>query len=138
MAELFWFALIGHLVGNYLFQNSWMFYYKKLKPLPCFAHCVIYTMTVSLALVICPSVDTVPLGFALWLFTSHWIIERYKTIDFWFILLKIPSWDSINARLENKALIHQTVTISFGTVMYTIANNTVQLLVLTYLLYKFY
>ena len=136
--EMFWFLLMGHLVGDYLLQNSWMAFNKKVSFLPCFAHCTVYTMVVVISLQACPAIDTVPFSLIFWLFMSHWVIDRYEILDWWFNALDISSWNNINAKLENEALIHQAITISFGTLVYTVADNTLHLLMMTYLLYQYY
>ncbi len=41
--------LIGHLVGDFLLQNSWMAYGKKERWLPLLSHTLIYTGCISLA-----------------------------------------------------------------------------------------
>jgi hypothetical protein len=41
-------AFLGHLVGDYIFQNDWMAAKKKEQTLPCFIHCVIWATCVVL------------------------------------------------------------------------------------------
>ena len=48
MTEPLAFAIIGHLVGDYLLQSDWMAQNKKLRSLPCFVHCLIWTACVCL------------------------------------------------------------------------------------------
>lgn len=40
--------LIGHLLGDYIFQNDWMAQNKKAKWFNCVIHCLIYTLCVCL------------------------------------------------------------------------------------------
>ncbi len=136
--EMLWFLLMGHLVGDYLFQNSWMAYNKKVSFLPCFSHCVVYTMSISLFLILCPTIDTVSFSLMFWLFVSHWIVDRYEILDWWFSILNIRSWNSFDANLTDKALVHQSIAISFGAIAYAVADNTLHLLMMTYLLYQYY
>lgn len=68
--------LIGHLIGDYLFQNDWMAQNKKLHWWPCFVHCLIYTSVIALltrwswwALVI--------------VFVTHFIQDHTQIIRVW-------------------------------------------------------
>lgn len=36
--------IFAHLIGDYLFQNDWMAQNKEGGFLPCFVHCMIYTL----------------------------------------------------------------------------------------------
>lgn len=44
--EVFASALVGHLVGDYLFQNDWMALNKKASSFHCAVHCFIWTVCV--------------------------------------------------------------------------------------------
>lgn len=133
-----WYLLFGHLVGEYLLQNRWMTYHKKAFNLPCLAHCTVYTMSVSLFLTACPEIGTIPVLMVLFIFISHWIISRYELLDWWFNVLDINSWNSIDAGIEDNATIHHSISISLGTVKYMIANDTLQLLLLWIVLIYFF
>ena len=41
-------ALVGHLVGDYIFQTDWMAENKKIKSLPCLIHSAIWAACVVL------------------------------------------------------------------------------------------
>ncbi len=125
-----WYLFFGHIVGAYLLQNSWMAYNKKVDNLPCLAHCVAYTMSVSLFLIACPDIHTVPVSLNSLIFISSWIFSRYEILDHWFELLQIRSWNSIDADLDDTILVHQSVSMSFGTIQYVVANDALQLFVL--------
>jgi hypothetical protein len=129
---------MGHLVGDFLLQTSVMAYNKKIYFLPCFTHCFIYTLAVSIALVICPTINTVSISLMFWIFMSHWILDRYEFVDWWFKKLNVRSWNSIDANLEDSAEVHHAITISFGSLVYTAADNTLHLIMMTGLLYWYY
>ena len=42
------FAIVGHLVGDYLLQNDWMAQNKKRATFPCVVHCLLWTYAVVL------------------------------------------------------------------------------------------
>ncbi|WP_309090682.1 DUF3307 domain-containing protein [Domibacillus sp.] len=46
--EPFNLLLLAHLIGDYLFQTSWMVQYKASSWAPLLAHCFLYTFIVSL------------------------------------------------------------------------------------------
>ena len=135
---MLWYLLMGHLVGDYLLQNSWMAYNKKVYNMPCLAHCAIYTFSVCLALHLCPEIDTVPISLMLWIFASHWILDRTEILDWWFNSLDVRSWNSIDANLEDSANIHHSVSIAFGALTYAIADNTLHFIMMWYLLSHYY
>jgi hypothetical protein len=68
-----WF--IGHIIGDYLLQTDWMAMNKKKKGLsgliPCFVHCLLYTIAVVIATGWYDNVLKVIL-----VFLSHIILDR--------------------------------------------------------------
>jgi hypothetical protein len=65
-------------------------------------------------------------------------LDRYEFVDWWFKKLNVRSWNSVNANLEDPAEIHHAITISFGSLVYTAADNTLHLIMMTGLLYWYY
>lgn len=69
--------LLGHLVGDYIFQNDWMATNKTKSILPCFVHCCFYTFACWI--------------FAPWLswiafviiFAIHFPIDRFRLAGWW-------------------------------------------------------
>jgi hypothetical protein len=71
------YAIVGHLVGDYLLQNDWMAQNKKKASFPCAVHCLLWTMAV-----------TVLAGWWVWwvppvLFVTHFIQDRTTVINWW-------------------------------------------------------
>lgn len=48
--SLFAYLVLGHLVGDYLLQNSWMAMNKANKWIPLLVHCLIYTLSIVVAM----------------------------------------------------------------------------------------
>ncbi len=71
-------AIVGHLVGDYLFQNDYMALGKKKSDKICALHCLIWTVCV----VACTPAFWHGLGlFAIpLLFISHYIQDRWSLI----------------------------------------------------------
>lgn len=75
--------LLCHLIGDYLFQSSWMATNKK-KPslkgeLACHVHCFLYTL-VFLSI-------TTNFNELFWIYAMHYIIDRTKIVD-WMIAIR--------------------------------------------------
>ena len=67
-------------------------------------------------------------------FLSHWILDRYHTLDIWFKLIGTRSWDTYIPRtpegdIDWKAKIdaQTAVGIAFGAIVYVVADNTIHL-----------
>lgn len=81
MADLFILAFLGHLIGDYLLQSTWMAYTKSEKSLKgmwaCTVHVAIYTIAVCLMLQV-----SNPLVWAI-VFIPHWIIDHWSLGEVW-------------------------------------------------------
>lgn len=81
--NVFDFILIGHLIGDYLFQNKWMAMNKSASHFKCFVHSAIYTLTLC--------VVTLPVIQSLWwpviVYASHYPIDRWSLADKWLKLI---------------------------------------------------
>lgn len=76
MLTFFESLLLGHLLGDYVFQNTWMASRKGAKYLPCVVHCLIYTFCVVAMTSWSP-------WWALVVFLSHFPIDKYSLADKW-------------------------------------------------------
>lgn len=79
-SDLLVWAILGHLIGDYLFQTKWMAENKASKFLPLMTHSLIYTFFVALS--------TLPAGGISWpglilIFLGHLIIDRRIFIRWW-------------------------------------------------------
>lgn len=65
--------LVGHLIGDYIFQNDWMAINKKDRWFPALVHCAVYTACVYLLVGLFA-------GWPLWtipiIFLSHLAIDK--------------------------------------------------------------
>lgn len=124
--------LLGHLVGDYLFQNNWMAQRKGAHLLPCVVHCVFYTLTV------CVFTSGSP-WWAACVFLSHFPVDRWSLADKW---LRLIGGRSITEYLENG---HEGVPAfessrqrdnyvvlrgGFSSLVYAVADNTLHLLLM--------
>ena len=84
--DLFSWLLVGHLVGDWLLQNDWMAEGKQsgLASWPLTVHCLTYTVTVCVAVLLGASVSGgLLVGAAAILFISHWLIDGGNLAQRW-------------------------------------------------------
>lgn len=72
-------AIIGHLVGDFIFQNDWMAANKKRSSFACAVHCAAWTIAVCFL-----SRWTDPVVIT-WLFLTHFAIDRTMFVRNWMI-----------------------------------------------------
>lgn len=77
---LFEWLLLGHLLGDWVFQNDWMVRHKQngLLNRAIHIHCLIYTLTLLLIYLstgLAPRSLATVLLFVIILYTSHWLID---------------------------------------------------------------
>ena len=78
--NLFAWLLVGHLVGDFLLQTSWMAERKTQQWSALLAHCFVYTATV--ALLALPGGGLTLSGVAT-VFLGHAVIDRKRFVNFW-------------------------------------------------------
>jgi len=131
--NVFDFIIIGHLVGDYLFQNKWMAMNKSASHFKCFVHSAIYTLTLC--------VITLPVIQNWWwpliVFVSHYPIDRWGLADKW---LKLIRGRSLEDYLENGEdnipvdrfhfLNYHSLRGGFSAVVYTVVDNTMHLILM--------
>ncbi|ARF13803.1 DUF3307 domain-containing protein [Sporosarcina ureae] len=79
--NLFSYLLLGHLVGDFLLQNTWMAMNKANKWMPLMTHCLVYTLSIFVAILIS--------GFQVsWLaivliYVSHVFLDKRLFVFWW-------------------------------------------------------
>lgn len=138
MIELFVKALLGHMIGDYLWQNQWMAIGKSQPGwrghLACTVHVIAYTIAVMLA----TGLYTWPmfLGVAI----PHWIIDRWSLGKKWINLKNSVPMDEIWERGPVCAqappdLMQRNVwKLAFAAPVYIANDNTMHFICLYYLL----
>lgn len=134
MEHILFRLLLGHLMGDYLFQNDWMALNKKKQWLPCLVHCVIYTWCVSLFLQ--PLLDTLSL-WEWWccyqlIFLSHIIIDRTNLIERWFRFIGGRAFGRIGLPTHGLCAspdVH-TIRLIYTCIVQTVADNTLHLVLM--------
>lgn len=71
---------LGHLLGDFVFQNKWMAVNKHASSFKCVVHCVIYTFCVLVCTVF-------RFDWAIFIFVSHFLVDRWSLADKWLTLI---------------------------------------------------
>ena len=137
MAELFIAIFLGHMVGDYLLQNSWMAMNKGASHLKCTVHCLLYTLAV--VIFTWPYLHGV--GWTLFIFASHYPIDRWSLADKWLMLIRSRSltdfiengrknipYDDMDTRYAN----YLSLRGGFTSIVYCAADNTMHLVLMWY------
>ncbi|MGE5396709.1 MAG: DUF3307 domain-containing protein [Chitinophagales bacterium] len=78
--NLFEALLVGHLVGDFLFQTHWMAENKNTKLWPLFVHSLVYTLTVY-------AFSWLTGGISYWgmaiIFLSHFLLDQRSFTRWW-------------------------------------------------------
>lgn len=73
---------IGHRVGDYLFQTDWQAQNKSKNSWARFKHCFIYSLTITLIMLLVVDWKTAVIIFGLTIF-EHYIIDSRKPVVGW-------------------------------------------------------
>jgi len=132
----FWFRLvIGHLVGDYLLQTNCMALNKKKQDTEgmqaCCIHCLVYSLAVLLA--VFPEISNmgsfVDAGlFAIVVFISHFIFDRWNIVDFWLELIGSRSYDKTLEKPVPEMNIKDHYAVAYTALVQTVADNTLHLI----------
>ena len=124
MFTIFEKILLGHLVGDYLFQPKKMAIEKSAKGLNglmwCLLHCLLYTT------IICLFTSTVtPIKMFL-IFMSHFPVDRWSLASKW---LKVIKGRDFMIAYKSNAEFHE-IDLSFSTIVYVVVDNTIHMLLM--------
>ncbi len=124
MFTIFEKILIGHLIGDYLFQPKKMAILKATKGLTglgwCVAHCILYTF------IICLCTSTTDFLKVALIFLSHFPIDRWSLAKGW---LKIIKGRDVMKAYESKEKFHE-VDLVFSGLVYVIVDNTLHMILM--------
>jgi Protein of unknown function (DUF3307) len=70
--------VVGHLLGDYIFQNDWQATNKTSRSFPCTVHCFLYTLAVWSC-----SFWWMPWWGLLACFAVHWPVDRWRLAGRW-------------------------------------------------------
>lgn len=86
--NLFTWLLLGHLIGDWMFQNDWMARGKqrRLFTKEILVHCLVYTAVLGFTLWLATRADTNQPPYLTMLaiiFFSHWLIDANNLAGYW-------------------------------------------------------
>jgi len=133
--------LLGHLVGDYLFQNDWMALNKKRRLMPCLVHCAFYTFCVGIFL--WPL--TRELGWLQWwccyqlIFLSHILLDGTGLIEWWFRLIRGRAFARVNLPTPGLCASPDahTARLIYTCIVQTVADNTIHLALMFFIVNSF-
>lgn len=132
--------LLGHLFGDYLFQNTWMALGKKNRILPCFIHCLIYTAIMLIAIspeFFCLDVPDRLAVFVL-IFLTHAILDGTRLINKYLHFIRGRSFEHTTEFIHKSSDIElDQYMISYTVFIQTVADNTVHLF-LMYIVFRIF
>lgn len=143
MAEFFPNLILGHLVGDYLFQNKWMALSKGNSSWRCFVHCLVYTVTVVSFTWCSLKADW---RWILLVFLAHFVVDRWSLADKWLDLiggrslcdfkqkghLEVPRNPDFTSRGDNEWKNYWCLRGGFTALVYAVADNTMHLVLMYY------
>jgi hypothetical protein len=126
--------ILGHLVGDYVFQNTWMAMNKSGSSFKCFIHCLIYTASVCLIMF------DFRISWIVLVFLSHYFIDRYSLADKWLYFFKSRSLKDFLANGEKNIpegdnkwkWNYYGLRAGFTSFVYIATDNTFHLLLMYY------
>jgi len=122
--------LMGHLVGDYLFQSTIMATTKgQAKTLQgwlwCLLHCLIYTLSICLCLW---HFDWV---FFVLIFNSHFWIDKFSLAEKW---AQLTGGRTFEKAAKEPDLDKRPFSIAFTCLVYVVVDNTMHLLLMWWVL----
>jgi hypothetical protein len=120
--------LLGHLVGDYLLQNDWMAMNKSKNTwigwFAALAHCIIYTATV------CAFMQNFDSLWIVAVFLSHFFIDKFAFG--WWYLKHIKNMDTHKYfdYLKDSSSKAEAIQAGFMSVIYTVTDNTMHLVLM--------
>ena len=128
--------IMGHLLGDYMFQNKWMAMNKAGNSFTCAVHCLIYTVCVASA--------TWPF-FPRWewpilIFLTHFPIDRWNLADKWLALINGRSLKDffenghrgLCGNFREQDLNYHILRGGFTALVYAAVDNTMHLVLMYY------
>lgn len=74
-------VIIGHFIGDFLFQTSWIATYKATKWFTLFVHVLIYTATIAVLDLL--TFHHLSAWGIVFIFVTHLIIDRQTVVRWW-------------------------------------------------------
>lgn len=121
--------LLGHLIGDYLFQTDKMALNKSKNSLygwlMCFIHTMIYSST------ICIMMNKPDTKWFFLVFMSHFPIDKFSLANYWMKMMgKITPMDYYKQFKYDVVNPMDHLTASFSSIVYCVVDNTLHLVLM--------
>lgn len=132
MIDLWFRVLLGHLVGDYVLQNNWMAVNKKKQWIPCLMHCLLWTVSIMIAILPELLVTTWLMVFGL-LYASHLILDKTGLVEWWCKVTKSRTFAAAKTYADSvePPFFAKLITVSYTAIVQTVIDNTFHLLLVT-------
>ncbi len=136
MNDFFATLILGHLIGDYVFQNKWMSDSKHRCSFNCAVHCLIYTAAVTVTT--WSSIHG--WQWSLLIFASHYPVDRWGLADKWLDLIngrsikdfmKHGNQDILEIE-EHRRENYRILRGGFTGLVYAVTDNTIHLMIMYY------
>ena len=151
MVDILFRLIMGHMMGDYLFQNNWMALNKKNKKIaaPILVHCFVYTLCVMLWLLPELRNNGLIMNYCVFafIFMSHFIFDRFQIIEGWLTLIKSRNYKQIGEQAKEVLSVPMVPTednitkvmylefnVAYTALVMTIADNTAHLICMYFIL----
>lgn len=121
-----WLLVFGHILGDYGIQWRKLAIakgtYTKEGYFACLLHCALYTISVwvmFLPLVLLVIVSMPPFGFFLFVFASHFVMDKWSIAQRWLDLIK---GRNVLTAYREKAE-YWEIDVAFSAIVYTVLDN---------------
>ena len=109
---LFEWLLVGHLIGDWVFQNDWMARHKQngLLNRAILVHCAVYTAMLWLVYFLpaaSPRHTSTAFFFAALVYLSHWLIDATGLASYWMRFFR--QTDALFMRIAVDQILHVVV-----------------------------
>ena len=131
MLDLLFRMLIGHLIGDYIFQNNWMALNKKTNWIAGVAHCLVWTLcVVAWVPEIAKSTYSIWIIFAI--FISHIVLDATNFVDNLLDFLGGRSYKSAEKYCAREDIpdFKKAYMRCYTAIIQTVADNTLHLIFL--------
>lgn len=68
--------IVGHMIGDYFLQNTWMALNKTKNSYICALHCLLYTLSIA---IVCHWFDWRLIA----IFITYFIMDRFRLAKYW-------------------------------------------------------
>lgn len=124
MSDLFVLALLGHLVGDFMFQPKYTAMHKGDNTAEGYTLCSLHVLVYSTA--VCAFLGTANIYVFLLVYVPHWIIDKWSLATYWTRAIRGRTFKDAHESMDK----YKSFDIAFTCIVYTVIDMTMHLLCL--------